>query len=428
MGDITDIRGREIYDSRGFPTIEVDVVLSDGSLGRASVPSGASRGTHEAIEKRDGQITRLNGQGVLKAVEIINQIIRPAFLGWASEDQIGIDAQLIEMDGTPSKERLGGNTILGFSLAVAKAQAKSQNLPLYRSLGGDRATTLPVPMMNILNGGKHADNSLICQEVLIIPLGAPAFREAIRMGAEVFHALKHLLRRAGLATTVGDEGGFAPDIDETEQALDLIMTAIEATGFHPGKEISLGLDMAASEFYRGGRYLFSPRRKPVPAEQLIDYYEKLSRNYPFFSLEDGLAEDDWAGWKELTNRLGNRIQLVGDDLFVTDIHRLHWGSDRHIANAILVKPNQIGTLTETANVIDLADRVGYRTILSHRSGETEDTIISDLAVAWHASQIKAGSLSRTDRLAKYNQLIRIEEELGSTATFAGTLLQQEIKP
>ena len=424
MGDIADIRAREIYDSRGFPTLEVDVILADGSLGRAAVPSGSSRGIHEAVEKRDGQTNRLSGQGVLCAVEIINQIIRPAFLGWPSDDQAGIDSQLIEMDGTPAKERLGANTILAFSLAVAKAQAAFQDLPLYRSLGGDRATILPVPLMNILNGGKHADNHLICQEVMIVPLGAPSFRESVRMGAEVFHALKHLLHQAGFGTSVGDEGGFAPDVYETDQAMDWVMTALEATGFRAGKEIALALDMAASEFYRGGRYAFSSKRKPVLADQLIDYYEKLARNYPLFSLEDGLAEDDWAGWKELTNRLGNRLQLVGDDLFVTDCHRLRWGSDRHIANAILIKPNQIGTLTETANVIRLADQVGYRTILSHRSGETEDTTIADLSVAWRASQIKAGSLSRTDRLAKYNQLIRIEEDLGDRATFAGKLLHQ----
>lgn len=423
MGDIADIRAREIYDSRGLPTIEVDVILTDGSLGRAAVPSGASRGAHEAVEKRDGRQNRLNGQGVLMAVEIVNQIIRPAFLGWSAADQIDIDAQLIEMDGTPAKERLGANTILGFSLAVAKAQAQSLELPLYHYLGGENASILPVPMMNILNGGKHADNPLMCQEVMIIPLGAPSFREAVRMGAEVFHALKHLLHRAGFRTTVGDEGGFAPNITETDQALDWVMTAIETTGFRPGKDISLGLDMAASEFYRGGRYSFSPKRKPVPAEQLIDYYAGLTKNYPLFSIEDGLAEDDWAGWKEMTHRLGRRLQLVGDDLFVTDIHRLCWGSDRHIANAILIKPNQIGTLTETANVIRLADRVGYRTILSHRSGETEDTTIADLSVAWRAPQIKAGSLSRTDRLAKYNQLIRIEEDLGDRASFAGKFLR-----
>ena len=419
MAVITDLQAREILDSRGMPTLEVDVLLADNAMGRAAVPSGASCGSHEAVEKRDGDLSRFNGKGVLSAVTVVEQELKPILLGMDAAQQTVIDHLLIQTDGTPDKHRLGANTLLGVSLAVAKAAAQSVGLPLYRYWGSGESSLLPVPLMNILNGGKHADNNLACQEFMIVPVGAPSCREAIRMGSEVFQALKSCLKQAGLATGIGDEGGFAPALSTTEEALDTILKAITTAGYRAGKDIVLALDMAANEFFQDKKYKLSKPNQVFSAEQLVDYYENLIRQYPIFSIEDGLAEDDWSGWQLLTRRLGQKIQLVGDDLFVTNPQRLEQGIHQDIANAVLIKPNQIGTLTETFETVQMAQKAHYRTIISHRSGETEDTAIADLAVATCSGQIKAGSLSRTDRLAKYNQLIRIEESLGPEARFAG---------
>lgn len=420
MSDIIDIHAREILDSRGTPTVEVDVVLDSGAFGRAAVPSGASTGAHEAVELRDGEADRYNGKGVLKAVDAVNDTIADEICGYDAFNQIEIDHAMIDMDGTPNKGNLGANAILGVSLAVAKAAAEEAGEPLYRYIGGVNAHILPVPMMNILNGGKHADNPVDIQEFMIMPVSAPSIAEAVRMGSEVFHALKTDLKQAGLNTNVGDEGGFAPAVKSADEALGFIMKAIENAGYKAGDDIVLALDAASSEFYRDGKYVLAGEGKTFDAAGIVDYYKKLVEAYPIMSIEDGCAEDDFAGWKLLTDTLGKKIQLVGDDLFVTNTARLRDGIDKGIANSILVKVNQIGTLTETLNAVDMAHRAGYTAILSHRSGETEDSTIADLAVATGCGQIKTGSLSRSDRLAKYNQLMRIEEELGDSAAYAGT--------
>jgi len=419
MTAIATIIGREILDSRGNPTVEVDVVLEDGHRGRAAVPSGASTGAHEAHELRDGG-TRYGGKGVLKAVEAVNTEIRKALDGFDADDQRGLDQLLCDLDGTENKKRLGANAILGVSLAAAKAAADSHEQPLYRYLGGEEATLLPVPMMNIINGGVHADNNIDFQEFLIVPVGAPSIAEAVRMGAEVFHTLKHALKGAGHNTNVGDEGGFAPNLASTPEALDFIMSAIATAGYQPGKDIYLALDVAANELYGEDRYFLKGEKRTLTADQLTAYYAELISNYPIFSIEDGMSEDDWEGWRILTEALGDRIQLVGDDLFVTNVTRLKRGIDQHIANAILVKVNQIGTLSETLDAVRMAQEANYAAVISHRSGETEDATIADLAVATNCGQIKTGSLARSDRVAKYNQLIRIEEELGPRARYAGT--------
>jgi len=419
MTAIATIIGREILDSRGNPTVEVDVVLEDGHRGRAAVPSGASTGAHEAHELRDGG-SRYGGKGVLKAVEAVNTEIRKALDGFDADDQRGLDRLLCDLDGTENKKRLGANAILGVSLAAAKAAADSHEQPLYRYLGGEEASLLPVPMMNIINGGVHADNNIDFQEFLIVPVGAPSIAEAMRLGAEVFHTLKHALKGAGHNTNVGDEGGFAPNLASTREALDFIMSAITTAGYQPGKDIYLALDVAATELYGEDRYFLKGEERTLTADQLTTYYAELVTNYPIFSLEDGMSEDDWDGWRILTEALGDRIQLVGDDLFVTNVTRLKEGIDRHVANAILVKVNQIGTLSETLDAVRMAQEANYAAVMSHRSGETEDATIADLAVATNCGQIKTGSLSRSDRVAKYNQLIRIEEELGPRARYAGT--------
>jgi enolase len=419
MTAIATIIGREILDSRGNPTVEVDVVLEDGHHGRAAVPSGASTGAHEAHELRDGG-TRYGGKGVLKAVEAVNTEIRKALDGFDADDQRGLDQLLCDLDGTENKKRLGANAILGVSLAAAKAAADSHEQPLYRYLGGEEATLLPVPMMNIINGGVHADNNIDFQEFLIVPVGAPSIAEAVRMGAEVFHTLKHALKGAGHNTNVGDEGGFAPNLASTPEALDFIMSAIATAGYQPGKDIYLALDVAANELYGEDRYFLKGEKRTLTADQLTAYYAELISNYPIFSIEDGMSEDDWEGWRIHTEALGDRIQLVGDDLFVTNVTRLKRGIDQHIANAILVKVNQIGTLSETLDAVRMAQEANYAAVISHRSGETEDATIADLAVATNCGQIKTGSLARSDRVAKYNQLIRIEEELGPRARYAGT--------
>lgn len=420
MSEIIDIHAREILDSRGTPTVEVDVVLDSGAFGRAAVPSGASTGAHEAVELRDGEADRYNGKGVLKAVDAVNDTIADEICGYDAFDQIEIDHAMIDMDGTPNKSNLGANAILGVSLAIAKAAAEEAGEPLYRYVGGVNAHVLPVPMMNILNGGKHADNPVDIQEFMIMPVSAPSIAEAVRMGSEVFHALKSDLKQAGLNTNVGDEGGFAPAVKSADEALGFIMKAIENAGYKAGEDVVLALDAASSEFYRDGKYVLAGEGKTFDAAGIVDYYKKLVEAYPIMSIEDGCAEDDFAGWKLLTDTLGKKIQLVGDDLFVTNTARLRDGIDKGIANSILVKVNQIGTLTETLNAVDMAHRAGYTAILSHRSGETEDSTIADLAVATGCGQIKTGSLSRSDRLAKYNQLMRIEEELGDSAAYAGT--------
>ena len=418
MTAIATIIGREILDSRGNPTVEVDVVLEDGHHGRAAVPSGASTGAHEAHELRDGG-TRYGGKGVQKAVEAVNGEIRKALDGFDADDQRGLDKLLCDLDGTENKKRLGANAILGVSLANARAAAESHEQPLYRYLGGEEATLLPVPMMNIVNGGMHADNPIDFQEFMIVPVGAPSIAEAVRMGAEVFHALKHALHGADLGTAVGDEGGFAPNIASTREALDFVMAAIKTAGYHPGKDIYLALDVAATEFYGEDRYFLKGEKRSLTAEQMTAYYDELVSNYPIFSIEDGMSEDDWDGWRLLTETLGDRVQLVGDDLFVTNVTRLKEGIDQNIANAILVKVNQIGTLSETLDAVGMAHDANYAAVMSHRSGETEDTTIADLAVATNCGQIKTGSLARSDRVAKYNQLIRIEEDLGPRARYAG---------
>jgi enolase len=419
MTEIVDVHAREILDSRGNPTVEVDVTLEDGSFGRAAVPSGASTGAHEAVEKRDGDKNRYLGKGVLKAVECVNDEISGALLGFEAEEQVSVDEAMIRLDGTPNKSRLGANAILGVSLAVAKAAAEAAALPLYRYIGGTQARVLPTPMMNIINGGVHADNPIDFQEFMILPAGADTVAEAIRWGAEIFHTLKAALKKAGLNTAVGDEGGFAPNLPSAEAALDYIMKAIETAGFKPGAEVFLCSDCAASEFFKDGKYVYEGEKVTRSIQEQVDYLAKLAAAYPIVSIEDGMAEDDWDGWKLLTDRLGKKLQLVGDDNFVTNVERLAKGIKGGVANSLLVKVNQIGTLTETLAAVEMAHRAGYTTVISHRSGETEDSTIADIAVATNAGQIKTGSLARSDRIAKYNQLIRIEEELGPAALYAG---------
>ena len=419
MTAIFDIHARQILDSRGNPTVEVDVVLEDGSTGRAAVPSGASTGAHEAVELRDGDKARYGGKGVLKAVAAVNGEIFDALAGIDAEEQGELDAAMIALDGTPNKSRLGANAILGVSLAAAKAGADARGLPLHRYIGGVSAHILPVPMMNIINGGAHADNPIDFQEFMVMPVGAPTFAEAVRWGAEIFHTLKGELHAAGQPTAVGDEGGFAPNLNGTTAALDFIMKSVEKAGFKPGVEVFLALDPAASEFYKNGRYELSGEGKSLTPHEMVEYYADLCARYPILSIEDGMAEDDFEGWKAITDRLGSTHQLVGDDLFVTNPERLRDGIGRGLANSLLVKVNQIGTLTETLQAVEMAHRARYTSVMSHRSGETEDSTIADLAVATNCGQIKTGSLARSDRLAKYNQLIRIEEELGGSAVYAG---------
>jgi enolase len=419
MTAIVNVAAREILDSRGNPTVEVDVVLEDGSMGRAAVPSGASTGTREAVELRDGDKGRFGGKGVLRAVEAVNREIFDAVSGLEAEDQLKIDETMIALDGTKNKSKLGANAILGVSLAVAKAAAEASGLPLYRYVGGTMARLLPTPQMNVVNGGVHADNPIDFQEFMILPVGAPSLAEAVRWGAETFHALKAALKKAGHNTNVGDEGGFAPNLPSAEAALDFCVKAIEAAGFKPGADIALGLDPAASEFFKDGSYVYSGEGVTRSVEEQVEYLAKLADAYPILSIEDGMAEQDWAGWKLLTEKIGTKIQLVGDDIFVTNTEILSRGIKEGVANSILIKVNQIGSLSETLAAVEMAQRAGYTAVMSHRSGETEDSTIADLAVATNCGQIKTGSLSRSDRLAKYNQLIRIEEELGDQARFAG---------
>ncbi|HEY8593412.1 MAG TPA: phosphopyruvate hydratase [Sphingomicrobium sp.] len=419
MTAIIDVHARQILDSRGNPTVEVDVTLEDGSMGRAAVPSGASTGAHEAVELRDGDKSRWGGKGVGKAVEAVNGEIAEAIIGLEAEDQAGIDAEMIALDGSDNKGRLGANAILGVSLATAKAAADAIGLPLYRYVGGVDAATLPVPMMNILNGGAHADNPIDFQEFMVMPVGAPSFAEALRCGSEIFHALKSALHQQGWSTGVGDEGGFAPDIASTREALDFIIQAIESAGYSAGKNVLIALDPAATEFFKDGTYVLSGEDKVLSPEQMVDYLAGLIADYPIASIEDGLAEDDMAGWKLATERLGSKVQLVGDDLFVTNVRRLEQGINDGLANSILIKVNQIGTLSETIAAVRMAQRNSYTAVMSHRSGETEDSTIADLAVALGCGQIKTGSLARSDRTAKYNQLLRIEEELGDGAHYPG---------
>jgi enolase 1/2/3 len=417
---IADIRGREILDSRGNPTVEAEVFLTSGAVGRAAVPSGASTGEHEAVELRDGDKSRYLGKGVTKAVEHINGELADALIEEDAEDQRALDQKMIELDGTENKSRLGANAILAISMAAARAVANLYEMPLYRYLGGVNASILPVPMMNILNGGAHADNNVDFQEFMVMPVGAPSFSEALRWGVEVFHTLKGVLKKRGYNTSVGDEGGFAPSLKSNVEAIEVVLEAIQLAGYKPGEQIAIALDPASSEFFQDGKYVFkkSDKSSKTP-EEMAAYWAKWVKDYPIVSLEDGLAEDDWKGWKILTDEVGSKIQLVGDDLFVTNVKRLQQGIDKSVANSILIKVNQIGTVTETLDSIELARRNGYTSVISHRSGETEDTFIADLAVATGAGQIKTGSASRTDRIAKYNQLLRIEEELGSAARFLG---------
>lgn len=419
MSAIIDIHAREVLDSRGTPTVEAEVVLQSGAFGRAAVPSGASTGVHEAVELRDGDKKRFGGKGVLKAVENVNDKIYEALAGMDAEDQIAIDNTMIELDGTDNKGKLGANAILSVSLAVAKAQAEEAELPLYRYIGGTMACTLPVPMMNILNGGKHADNPIDIQEFMIMPVSASSIKEAIRMGAEIFQILKKNLKAAGHNTNVGDEGGFAPNLQSAEEALDMIVKSISDAGYKPGEDVVLAIDAASSEFYENGKYEMKGEGKSYTNAQMVKFYQDLCNRFPIFSIEDGMAEDDWEGWKMLTDALGDKVQLVGDDLFVTNPDRLAQGIEKKVANSILIKVNQIGSLTETLKAVNMALRNGYTAVISHRSGETEDTTIADIAVATNCGQIKTGSMSRTDRMAKYNQLIRIEEELGDMAVYAG---------
>ncbi len=419
MTAIIDVHARQILDSRGNPTVEVDVLLEDGSFGRAAVPSGASTGAHEAVEKRDGDKSRWLGKGVEKAVEAVNDEIAEAVVGMDAEDQSDLDAAMIDLDGSANKGRLGANAILGVSLAAAKAAADARGLPLYRYVGGVNAHVLPVPMMNIINGGEHADNPIDFQEFMIVPVGAENIVEAVRCGSEIFHTLKKKLHDKGLATGVGDEGGFAPNIASTAEALDFIMSSIEAAGYTPGDDVMLALDCAATEFFRDGAYHISGEGKVLSPQGMAEYLADLTARYPIFSIEDGMAEDDFDGWKAITDMVGGKVQLVGDDLFVTNPERLAMGIEKGLANSLLVKVNQIGTLTETLAAVSLAQRSSYTAVMSHRSGETEDATIADLAVATNCGQIKTGSLARSDRLAKYNQLIRIEEELGDAARYAG---------
>jgi enolase len=419
MTAIIDVHARQILDSRGNPTVEVEVLLEDGNMGRAAVPSGASTGAHEAVEKRDGDKTRYLGKGVTQAVEAVRGEIAGAIVGMEAEDQSELDAALIALDGTENKSRLGANAILGVSLATAKAAADARGLPLYRYVGGVSAALLPVPMMNIINGGEHADNPIDFQEFMVVPVGAETLAEAVRYGSEIFHTLKKRLAEAGLSTAVGDEGGFAPALASTRDALDFIMKSIEQAGYRPGDDVVLALDCAATEYYRDGAYRMEGEGRSFSSEEMVGFLAELASAYPIASIEDGMAEDDWDGWKLLTDRIGDRIQLVGDDLFVTNPKRLRQGIERGIANSLLVKVNQIGTLSETLEAVSTAQHARYTAVMSHRSGETEDTTIADLAVATNCGQIKTGSLARSDRLAKYNQLIRIEEELGSAAKYAG---------
>ena len=428
MTAIVDVHARQILDSRGNPTVEVDVTLEDGSMGRAAVPSGASTGAHEAVELRDGDKSRWGGKGVSKAVQAVNGEIAEEVLGLEAEDQVSLDRAMIALDGSENKGRLGANAILGVSLATAKAAADAVGLPLYRYVGGVDANLLPTPMMNIVNGGVHADNGIDFQEFMIMPVGAPDFSEALRCGTEIFHALKSGLHHAGFSTAVGDEGGFAPAINSAREALDFIDKAVAAAGYKLGDDVLLALDCAASEFFKDGQYQMKGEGKTLSPPEMAAYLADLAANYPIASIEDGLAEDDWAGWKALTEQLGNRIQLVGDDLFVTNVKRLEKGIDDRIANSILIKVNQIGSLTETIDTVKLAQSSAYTTVMSHRSGETEDSTIADLAVALSCGQIKTGSLSRSDRIAKYNQLLRIEEELGDTARYAGRGALKAYKP
>ncbi len=419
MSTIIDIHAREILDSRGNPTVEVDVILEDGTMGRAAVPSGASTGAYEAVEKRDGDKSRYKGKGVLEAVAAVNGEIAEELVGFDATEQVAIDGAMIELDGTPNKSRLGANAILGVSLAVAKAAADFTTQPLFRYVGGTSARVLPVPMMNIINGGEHADNPIDIQEFMIMPVSASNMRDAVRMGAEVFHTLKKELSDAGLSTGIGDEGGFAPNIASTREALDFILKSVEKAGYKPGEEIYLALDCAATEYFKDGKYVLSGEGKTLSSEENAAYLAALVNDYPIISIEDGMSEDDWDGWKALTDELGGKVQLVGDDLFVTNPERLAEGIERGCANSMLVKVNQIGSLTETLRAVDMAHRARYTNVMSHRSGETEDATIADLAVATNCGQIKSGSLARSDRLAKYNQLIRIEEALGEVAEYAG---------
>ncbi|MGE5405844.1 MAG: phosphopyruvate hydratase [Candidatus Saccharibacteria bacterium] len=419
MSMIADIFAREILDSRGNPTVEVDVVLEDGTTGRAAVPSGASTGAYEAVELRDGDDERYLGKGVLDAVDNVNTAIAPEVVGMDALDQVGIDQLMISLDDTANKSKLGANAILGVSLAVAKAAASHLNMPLYQYIGGVNAKELPVPMMNILNGGKHADNNVDIQEFMILPVGAECFAEGLRMGAEVYHSLKKVLHKRGLATSIGDEGGFAPNLPSNEAAIEVILEAIETAGYKAGQDFYLGLDIASTELFQNGFYKMGGGKKKLTSDDMIAFYESLVKAYPIISIEDGLAEDDWEGWKALTKKLGKKIQLVGDDLFVTNVERLSQGIEKGIANSILIKVNQIGTLTETLDTIEMAKRAGYTCVISHRSGETEDTTIADIAVATNAGQIKTGAPARTDRVAKYNQLLRIEEELDVIGKYRG---------
>jgi len=427
MTSIEEIIAREILDSRGNPTVEVEVVLEEGAFGRAAVPSGASTGAHEAVELRDGDAERYSGKGVLLAVENVNAIIAEELWGWDALDQVAIDQYLIELDGTPNKGHLGANAILGVSLAVAKAAADVLGLPLYRYIGGVSARTLPVPMMNILNGGKHAVDGPDLQEFMIMPVGAPSFAEALRWGAETYHALKKVLNKQGYSTSVGDEGGFAPSLKSNEEALEVILEAIQKAGYRPGQDIYIALDPASSELFDDGKYLLKKEGRTLTGDQMVDFYQAWVDKYPIISIEDGLAEDDWESWILMRQRLGDRIQIVGDDLLVTNVERLKMGIDRQAANSILIKLNQIGTLTETLAAIEMAKRAGWTAVVSHRSGETEDATISDLVVAVNAGQIKTGAPCRSDRIAKFNQLLRIEEELGETAVYAGMSAFYNIK-
>ncbi|HWI41033.1 MAG TPA: phosphopyruvate hydratase [Verrucomicrobiae bacterium] len=428
MSEISDVYAREILDSRGNPTLEVEVFLESGAMGRAAVPSGASTGEREALELRDGDKGRYLGKGVRTAVDNVNNIIGEQIIGMEATDQVGIDRKMLELDGTEYKSTLGANAILGVSLAVAKAAADDAGLPLYQYIGGANAKELPLPMMNILNGGAHADNNVDIQEFMIMPAGAGCFSEALRMGAEIFHALKGVLKAKGYNTAVGDEGGFAPDLKSNEEALEVIMEAIAKAGYKPGEDVLLALDVASSELFKDGKYTLENEAQPVKTrEEMVDFYENLVNKYPIISIEDGMAENDWEGWKLLTERLGKRIQIVGDDLFVTNPKILKEGIDKGIANSILIKLNQIGTLTETLDAIEMAKRAGYTCVISHRSGETEDVTLADLSVAVNAGQIKTGSLCRTDRVAKYNQLLRIEDELDETAIFRGKEVFYNIK-
>ncbi|MCL7453042.1 MAG: phosphopyruvate hydratase [Anaerolineae bacterium] len=424
---IEDIHGREVLDSRGNPTVEVEVYLEGGAVGRAAVPSGASTGVHEAVELRDQDPARYGGKGVLQAVNNVNQVISEELWGFDALDQVGLDAYLIQLDGTPNKGKLGANAILGVSLAASKAAAEALGIPLYRYIGGTSARTLPVPMMNILNGGKHAMDGPDLQEFMAMPVGAPSFAEALRWGAETYQALKKVLKAKGYSTGIGDEGGFAPSLKSNEEAIELIIEAIQKAGYEPGKDIFVALDPAASEVFEGSKYILKKEGRTLSGEEMVDFYEGWVDKYPIISIEDGLAEDDWDNWVLMTRRLGDRLQIVGDDLLVTNVERLRDGIERRAANSILIKLNQIGTLTETLAAIEMAKRAGWTAVVSHRSGETEDTTIADLVVATNAGQIKTGSPARSDRVAKFNQLLRIEEELGETAVYAGTSAFYNIK-